>query len=371
MKITDIKTYLVNADRDNNTGRPRGRNWVFCKIETDEGISGIGEGGGWPEVVATGINELRYFLVGENPFAIERLWYKLYDLLHGHGLTGAVRGGVLSAIDTALWDIKGKALRVPVWELLGGKVRDRVRVYGHASTPDQAEKLIQRGFTAFKCAPSAQVLRTLREAVGYEVQIGVHGHGEFTPAAAIQLGKACEPYQPAFFEEPTSPDDNDSLAKVAEKVDIPIAAGERLYSKWAARDLLKLGILDIFQTEITRIGGITEAKKVAVMAEAQQVMIAPHDGSAGPIAEMANIHVIASIPNFIFLEHLAEDVPWRHTVVEGVIPDINGHIAVPTAPGLGLELNEAECEKHPPQATESYNYSYRTPEEIFGTRAEL
>lgn len=363
-RIAEIKTFLVNADSGGRADRPHGRNWLFVKITTDTGVSGIGEGGGWPEVVDKGIQELRHFLIGEDPFAIEHLWLKLYDLLHSHGLTGAVRGGVLSAIDMALWDIKGKALDVPVYELLGGRVWDRIRVYGHASTREQAEALVERGFTAFKCAPSVEVLRTLREAVGPRVEIGVHGHGEFSPGAAIALGLACEPYAPAFYEEPTSPDDMEALAKVAARVNIPIAMGERLFSKWSFRDVLDRNIVDLIQPEITRIGGILEQKKVAAMAEARSVKVAPHDGSAGPIAEMANIHLCAAIPNFRFLEHRAEDVPWRTTVVRGVLPDRDGYIAVPDQPGLGLEIDEAECAKHPLRPTEEYQYRFRTPDLI-------
>lgn len=369
-RIAEVKTFLVNADTGPHADRPRGRNWVFVKIVTDNGITGVGEGGGWPEVVEKGIRELSHFLIGEDPFAIERLWLKLYDVLHGHGLTGAVRGGVQSAIDMALWDIKGKALGVPVYELLGGKVWDKIRVYGHAGTPEQAKKLVERGFTAFKCPPRVEVVRTLREVVGPDVEIGVHCHGELSPAAAIALGKACEPYNPAFYEEPTSPDDMEALAKVAAKVNIPIAMGERLFSKWSFRDVLDRNIVDLIQPEITRIGGILEQKKVSAMAEARSVKVAPHDGSAGPIAEMANIHLCASIPNFRFLEHRAEDVPWRSTVAVGVIPDRDGYLEVPDRPGLGIDIDEAECAKHPVRPTESYQYRFRTPDQIQQDRAQ-
>ena len=368
-RIAEVRTFLVNADDGGRAERPRGRNWLFVKLTTDTGISGIGEGGGWPEVVEKGIHELSHFLVGEDPFAIERLWLKLYDLLHAHGLTGAVRGGVLSAIDMALWDIKGKALGVPAYELHGGKVRDAVPVYAHAGTPEQARALVARGITAFKCPPSAATLGALREAVGPEVEIGVHAHGEFTPGAAVALGRACEPYAPAFYEEPTSPDDLDALAAVAARVAIPLATGERLYSKWAFRDLLDRNIVALIQPEITRVGGILEQKKVAAMAEARSVKVAPHDGSAGPVAEMANIHLCASIPNLRFLEHRADDVPWRTTVVRGVIPDRDGALAVPDLPGLGIELDEAECAQHPPRPVESYHYRLRAPEEIQRDRA--
>jgi galactonate dehydratase len=371
MKIAEVRTFLVNADEGKRSERPRGRNWIFVKIATDTGITGVGEGGGWPELVEKGINEISHFLVGEDPFGTERLWLRIYDVLHSHGLTGAVRGGVLSAIDMALWDIKGKALGVPVYELIGGKVWDRIPVYGHASTPEQAKKLVDRGFAAFKCAPSAKVLAQLRETVGYDVEIGVHAHGEFSPSAAIALGKACERFAPSFYEEPTHPDDLESLSKVAAKVDIPIATGERLFSKWAFRDLLDRNVVDLIQPEITRVGGILEEKKVAIMAEARSVKVAPHDGSAGPIAEMANVHVMASIPNMRFLEHRAEDVAWRGTVAPGMIPDRDGYIKVPDLPGLGIDVDEAECARPPAKPVEAYEYRLRTPDQIQRDRPEL
>jgi len=364
MRITEIKTFLVNANAVRRTDRPRGRNWIFCKVITDEGIHGIGEGGGWPEVVQRGIEEVAPLLVGENPFDIERLWLKCYDLLHGHGLTGAVRGGVISGLDMALWDIKGKALGVPVYELLGGKVRDKIRIYGHASTVQAGRALVDRGYTAFKCGPSAKTLATLREALGYDIEIGVHCHGQFTPGGALQLAKAIEPYEPAFLEEPTSPDDLDALEWLGARMSVPLAAGERLFSKWAFRDLLQRRAIEIAQPEITRIGGITEAKKIATLAEAFLVKVAPHDGSVGPIAEMANVHVLASSPNCIFLEHQADDVSWRSEVALGVIPEEDGFISVPKLPGLGIDIDEEAIAEHPVYEVGDMEYHFRTPEEM-------
>ena len=364
MKITEVKTFLVNANAGMRADRPRGRNWICCKITTDEGLHGVGEGGGWPEVVQHGIREVAPFLVGEDPFDIERLWLKVYRVLHGHGLTGAVRGGVISAIDTALWDIKGKALGVPVYELLGGKVRNKIRIYAHASTVAQGRALLDRGYTAFKCGPSAQILSTLRDAVGYDVEIGVHCHGEFSPGGALQLAKAIEPYQPVFLEEPTNPDDLDALEWLAIRASVPLAAGERLFSKWSFRDLLQRRVIEIAQPEITRLGGITEAKKIATLAESFLVKIAPHDGSAGPIAEMANIHVLASSPNCIFLEHRASDVPWRSEVAVGVIPEDNGYIPLPKLPGLGIDIDEEAIAEHPVYEVEEMEYRIDTPEEF-------
>jgi galactonate dehydratase len=364
MKITEIKTFLVNANAGQKADRPRGRNWLFCKVSTDAGIHGVGEGGGWPEVVQQGIAEVAPLLIGEDPFASERLWLKVYDLLHGHGLTGSVRGGVISAIDMALWDIKGKALRVPVYELLGGKMRDAIRIYAHANSVAEAERLVARGYTAFKCGPSPKLLAALREALGYEVEIGVHCHGEFSPAGALQLALAIEPYQPVFLEEPTDPDDLGTIEWLAGKVHVPLAAGERLFSKWSFRELLERRILAIAQPEITRIGGLTEGKKIATLAEAYLVKVAPHDGSAGPIAEIANLHLLASTPNCIFLEHMADDVPWRFEVVHGAAVEQKGYLSLPGIPGLGIDIDEEAIAAHPPYAVDEMRYSERTPEEI-------
>lgn len=364
MRITDVRTYLVRANEGRSADRPRGRNWLFVAVHTDAGLVGCGEGGGWPEVVETGVREITPLLLGEDPFAAERLWLKIYDALHGHGLTGAVRGGVQSAIDMALWDIKGKALGVPVWQLLGGVVRERIRVYGHASTVAQARELVAAGYTAFKCAPSASVIAELRAAVGDAVEIGLHGHGEFTIHAAVRLAQAAEQHRPAFLEEPTDPDRLEELAAVAAKVAVPLAAGERLFHKWSFYELIRTGAVALIQPETTRLGGITELKKVAALAEAAGVQVAPHDGSVGPIVELANIHVMATAPNFLFLEHRHRDVPWRQTVVRGAAEVVAGHIALPTAPGLGVELDLDEIARYPALPVEQFEYHVRAPEQI-------
>ena len=369
MRITDVKTYLVSANDGGVANRPRGRNWLFVAVHTDEGFTGYGEGGGWPEVVETGVREIAPLLIGEDPLATEQLWLKMYDILHGHGITGAVRGGVQSAIDIALWDIKGKALGVPIHVLLGGAMRERIRVYGHASTPDLARELVAEGYTAFKCQPSAQILANLRAAVGEGIDIGLHAHGELTVHAAVRLARDAEPYRPAFLEEPTHPDDPEALAAVAAKVDVPLAAGERLYSKWAMYDLIRRGVVQLVQPETTRLGGITELKKIASIAEAAGVHVAPHAGSVGPIVEMANVHVMATTPNFLFLEHMPRDIARRHTVVRGGARVVDGHIPLPTAPGLGIEPDLEEIARYGLLPPEDYTYTFRNPEDIRRWRA--
>lgn len=358
MWIEEVKTYLINANILQSADRPRGRNWVFAKITTYEGVEGIGEGSGWPEVVEKGIQELSEALYREEPFHTERVWQKLYRALQAHGITGTVRGGVISALDIAMWDIKAKQLEVPIHTLLGGKIHNRIRIYGHADSVRDARALVEKGYTAFKCGPNVELLKELRDEFGYDVEIGVHCHGEFNMAEALSLADDIRPYKPVFLEEPTNPDDLEALRWLGQRARVPLAAGERLFSKWSFRELLETRAIAIAQPEITRVGGITEMKKIAALCEAYGVMLAPHDGSTGPIAEMANLHVLASCPNCLFLEHRDRDVFWRREVVEGVVFDHEGHLAVPDRPGLGLTLNEEAIAKYPAVPYSRYRYTY-------------
>ena len=364
MRITDVRTYLVGANTGEWTDRPRGRNWLFVSVHTDAGLVGYGEGGGWPEIVQHGIHEITPLLIGENPFDIERIWFEIYHALHGHGITGAVRGGVQSAIDIALWDLKGKALGVPVYELLGGRVRDTIQLYTHADSVEQALELRDKGYTAFKCGPSVSVLRDIREALGDDAEIGIHCHGEFTVHAAVRLARAAEQYSPAFLEEPTSPDTMEALMAVARQVTVPLASGERLYNKWSVFDLIKSGAIALVQPETTRLGGITELKKTCVLAEASGIHIAPHDGSVGPIVEMANAHVMATTPAFLYLEHKDDDVPWRYTVVRCAAEVKGGQIPMVDAPGLGIELDVEEIERHPAPRIGEMKCRMARPEQV-------
>jgi galactonate dehydratase len=217
-----------------------------------------------------------------------------------------------------------------------------------------AQWFVEHGYTAVKCPASVAVIKELRDAVGYELEIGLHAHGDFTSNAAIRIGRDAEKYEPVFFEEPVPPENIEALAKVAAHVDIPLATGERFFNKWCFTELISRQLVDIVQPEITRIGGITEQVKVSRMAEAQYITVAPHDGSAGPIAEAANLRICANLPNLLFLEHRAfyqgapnADVPFRGEVADGVVPDVDGYITVPTGYGLGIKINEEECLKHP------------------------
>jgi galactonate dehydratase len=373
MKITAIRTYLMHAGAPslrawaadgsfgaqsyskNLTGT---RNWLFVKIVTDEGITGIGECSGWPRVLETAVKDLSPLLIGEDPTHIERLWQKLQIAIMGHGMTGTVGAGAITGLDMALWDIKGKALGVPVWNLLGGKVRDRIRLYAHANTPEAALSLKDRGFTAIKCGGVSNPIRkvaALREAVGDAMDIAVDLHGPpwLTPADAVQVCKALEPYRMMWVEDPIAPENLDGFRRIRDHSSVTLAAGERQATIFGERELITHGLVDVIQPDTGRAGGITQMKKIAAIAEAHHVMMAPHSGSLGPVAEYAALHVLAAIPNGYILERIEDDWEGRARTVIPHPVQIDGHLAVPDAPGLGVDIDEDFVALHPSEANVS------------------
>ena len=360
MKITGIKTFLMHAGSPslkrwaadgsfgtqsfskNLTGT---RNWLFVKVTTDEGLVGIGECSGWPRVLQTAVQDLAPLLVGEDPTHIERLWQKMQIAIMGHGMTGVVGAGAMTGIDMALWDIKGKALGVPVWNLLGGKMRDRIRIYGHANTPEAALSLKERGITAIKCGgvsnPIAKVAQ-LREAVGDEMDIAIDLHGPpwLTPADAAQVCRALEPYRMMWVEDPIAPEQLEGFRRIREVSCVTLAAGERQATIFGERELIERELVDVIQPDTGRAGGITQMRKIAAMAEAHHIMMAPHSGSLGPVAEYAALHILAAIPNGLILERIEDDWEGRaKTVIPHPVAK-DGHLDVPTAPGLGVDIDE-------------------------------
>lgn len=361
MKITEIKTYLVN---------PGGRNLIFVKVCTDEGIDGVGEAYscGPDEATVATINYFSDWLKGFNPMDIEDLWARMYNGSRFPG--GSIVNSAISGIEHALWDITGKALGVPVYRLLGGKCRDKIRVYQSAGggTPEalaeSALKLIEKyGYTAVKIGPhppggdkmtfnevlnqAEARIKAVREAVGDKVDIGVDSHAKvFEPIRAVMMGEAIAPYRPLFYEEPLRPENIDALAAVASKIKIPIATGEMLYTKYEFRDLLVRQAADIIQPDICCAGGIMECKKIAAMAEAFYVPLAPHN-PMGPVATAVNVQLATAIPNFLILEYIPDDKPPRSDLVKEPLKVENGYIPVPTKPGLGIELNEEVFSKYP------------------------
>jgi galactonate dehydratase len=340
IKITKLETILV---------KPR---WLFLKVHTNAGIVGLGEPivEGRAETVATAVKEIEPYLVGKDPRQVVHHWQAIYR--HAFYRGGPILTSALSGIDMALWDIKGKALGVPVYELLGGPTRTRVRVYAHTSTPARIKEQLALGFTAFKTTPAkrrparyietpaevhyaAEKFAELRKAVGDEIDIGIDFHGAISPATAKLMIKALEPYQPMFIEEPCQAQNHDVMAEIARGTHLPIATGERVFTKWGFREVLEKRAATILQPDLCHAGGITEVRLIAGMAEAYYATVAPHN-PLGPISLAAGVQIAASIPNFLCQEQvsLGEGYIKKPFVVRG------GYLDLPTGPGLGIELDE-------------------------------
>jgi galactonate dehydratase len=367
MKIIDVKTFLMHvgqpdvtryATDEMKTDGPRrlsgSRNWLFLKIYTDEGITGIGECSGWPRVIETAIHDLKAVLIGEDPMHIEKLWQKCFVSMMGHGMLGTVGGGALTGIDMALYDIKGKALGVPVWQLLGGKMRDRVRIYTHANTAEVALSAKERGITTIKCggvSDPVQKVHRLREAVGPDVDICIDLHGPpwLTPADAARVARELEPYDLLWIEDPIAPENLEGYRRIRDVAHIPLASGERQATIFGERQLIEGELVDVLQPDMGRAGGITQMKKIAAMAEAHHIMMAPHSGSLGPVAEYAALHFMASIPNALILERLEDDWEERRNVIVPHPQQQDGYIAVPDRPGLGCDIDEDVVARYPSQ----------------------
>lgn len=370
MKITDIKTFNVFAYRTN---------FVFVKLETDEGISGIGEGTlEYKENALLGaIEDIKRVLIGQDPREVERISHELYR--DSYWRVGPVLQSAVSAVNMAMWDIKAKAAGVPVYEMLGGKVRDGVRMYANAwfagaKTADgfaaAAVKAKNMGVTALKWDPfgkaymymensdfrrSLEIVEAVRGAVGNDVDLLIEGHGRFDIATGIKIANALKPFDPYFFEEPTPPDCLDALAQVHKSSPVPIAAGERLYSLTQMRDFLERGCADFVQPDISHCGGISAVKKMAALCEAHYVALAPHNPS-GPVANAATLHIAASTQGFRILEICLTDVSWRKELTNERVVFDKGNILIPTGVGLGLEINEENCLKYPFQPIDLRHY---------------
>lgn len=342
LRITKLETMLV---------QPR---WLFLKIHTDEGIVGWGEPitEGRAKTCAAAVQEVAPYLIGKDPRAVVHHWQAIYR--HAFYRGGPILTSVLSGIEQALWDIKGKALGVPIYELLGGPTRDRVRVYAHARTPEAIREYKARGFTAFKTgvnrgtelgivASPAEVdqaiaaFAALREAGGKEVDIGIDFHGAISPQNAKLLIKGLEPYQPLFVEEPVQCQNVDIMADIARGTHLPIATGERIFTKWGFREILEKRAATILQPDLCHAGGIFEGRLIAGMAEAYYASIAPHN-PLGPISLAAGIQLAASVPNFL----AQEQVSLGEGYLKKPFQVVDGYVMVPTGPGLGIEIDEEQ-----------------------------
>lgn len=357
MRITAVETHLMQVGaRPGLTAEAdfRGsRNWLFVRVLTDEGLYGVGECSGWPRVIERAVQDYAHLLVGQDPAHIDRLWHRLFVASMGHGMLGTVGGGALSGLEMALWDIKGKALGQPVWNLLGGRFRDTIPVYGHARTPERAAELIARGYRAMKVAFTGGVeidrVAALREAVGPEIDLMVDAHGPswMTAADAIAVGRALEPLDPLFYEDPVAPENFDALRRVRDAVTVPLAAGERVSTIWGMRPYIEGELVDVIQPDTGRAGGISQMRKMAAMAEAHYITVAPHSGSLGPVAEIAALHVMATIPNALMLERIEFDRSGRYEVATPVPRVEDGRLRVPDTPGLGVDLVLDEIARYP------------------------
>jgi galactonate dehydratase len=361
MKITDIKTFLVGGG---------GRNWVYVKILTDQGLFGIGEAysAGPDEATVKVIEDFKLWLIGNDPRNVQYLFDLMYNTTRFPG--GIVVNSAMSGIEHALWDLAGKSAGVPVWALLGGRIRNKVRVYQSTSgatarqAGENAKALVEKyGYTALKMGiqangdmpynqavrVTAEHVRAVREAVGPDVDIGVDVHAKFFEAErAIRLAKAIEPYNPMWMEESVRPENYDAMKKVSDHVNIPLASGESNYGIYEFKQLIQRQCLDFLQPDVCCCGGMLTLKKIAAMAEAQYIMIAPHNPMS-PLATAVNVHFAASTPNFYILEYAAPDSGARKNVLkEPLMVKKDGYVDIPNKPGWGVELNEEAFKSMPP-----------------------
>ena len=364
MRITGVRTFLFNA---------AWRNWVFVKVETDEGLYGWGEASleGYELAVEAAIKTMSEYFLNKDPLEIERHWNTVYR--NSYWRPSIVIVSALAGIEIALWDIMGKYFNVPVYKLLGGSFRTKIRAYNNgwylnAKKPDDyaraAKETVASGFKHLKWDPfwpsdlfiepeeisrAKECIRTVREAVGSEINLLIECHGRFSPDMAIRIAREIEEFKPYFLEEPVPPDNIDACVRVAQSIKIPVATGERLCTHWSARPLLEKNGAAILQPDIIHIGGILEAKKLAAMASAYYIPIAPHSAS-GPVLSAASVHVDASTPNFLIQEFFLPDKYLYDEILEEpfLFPS-KGFFSLPTKPGLGIDIKEATLAKRPYQ----------------------
>ncbi|MEZ4993670.1 MAG: mandelate racemase/muconate lactonizing enzyme family protein [Saprospiraceae bacterium] len=375
MKITDVKVWLVEGVK---------YNWTFMKVYTDEGLTGVGEATNWPgsQIVEAAAIELGKRIIGLDPMRVDFIWTKLYRDLNWVGPYGASMCAI-SAIDMALLDLKGKALGAPVFDLLGGAYRTKIQLYanywftnGGHNREDYAEQAMlvkNAGFTGLKFDPFAhtnyyygedldvnlsltkseqdrayEVSKAVREAVGDEMDIIIETHAMLNLKVAITMAQRLAPLNITWYEEPAGPENPNTLKALRDRIppEVSICVGERHYTRHGIRPILERHICDVIMPDITRCGGPSEMKRMATMAEAYNVMVAPHNPN-GPLSTLASAHVCAAIPNFFRQEFIFKDVPWRDTIISHPLEIEKGQLVLSGRPGLGVDLIEEELEKHP------------------------
>ena len=365
MKIVDVKSYVLGT---------AWRNLTFVRVITDEGVEGVGEvrivnhtdalSGYLAEAVPR-------YVIGHDPANVEDLVQRMYR--NDYARAGEIAMSAIAVIEIACWDIMGQSLGKPVYQLLGGAVRDRIKAYANGwytveRTPHEfnqaAKRVIEKGYRALKLDPfgagfyeldraekskAVALVEAVRDAVGPDSEILVEMHGRFNPATAVEIARELEPFKPSWIEEPVPPENLAALKKVAEKVSIPVATGERLHTRYDYRTLFELQAADIIQPDITQFGGLLETKKLAAWAEIYYVLVAPHN-VGGPVSTAAALHFATSTPNFKIQEHFNDFTEsWVKTAAPGNPEVVDGHFALPQGPGLGVKLNLDVVREHPQQ----------------------
>ena len=375
MKITRTVTYLVEGIK---------YNWTLMKVETDSGLHGWGEATNWPgsPLIEAACRHVGDFVVGQDASQIDFIWTKLYRDMNWLGQAGPLLSAI-SAVDIALWDIKGKMLGVPVYELLGGAYRKKIQLYanywfiegGHEAEDyaRQARETVQLGFTALKFDPFAHVsywygddlnangslseaqkqraidvVSAVAEAAGPDTAIAIETHAFLNGPTAVEMAHrlAALKFNCMWYEEPCLPEFPQSIADLRRRIPLPVCVGERLHSRFMLRTVLEQQAADIVMPDITRCGGISEMRKMANLAETWNVPFAPHNPN-GPFSTIASAHTMATIPNFFRQEFMLKDVPWRDECLSHPLPIVNGHFELPDRPGLGFDVNEEVLQAHP------------------------
>ena len=353
MKITDIKVYIMDAYRTN---------WTFIKVETDEGLYGWGEASlGTQEMALKGcVEDLKRLMLGRDPLQIERMRFEVYRDIYWKG--GPVLMSAISGVEMAMWDIVGKYFNTPVYNLFGGKMRDKVKMYANgwfsgSKTPEnfakKAKETVALGVKALKWDPfgkahmtltkeemhtAVEIVGAVREAVGENVELLIECHGRFNPYTAIEISRELAPFHPMFLEEPCPPDNIEAIAKVKSRSLVPIAAGERVYTIYGFEDLFAKDAVDIAQPDMFHTGGMMECKKIAAMAEAKHIPISFHNPS-GPISNAAILQMAAATPNFLIHEIMINDGSFRKAITNEEVVFEDGCILIGDKPGLGIDVN--------------------------------
>ena len=363
MKITDVKTLVMGTSW---------RNLTFVKVETDEGLTGVSEvrmNNRTDALVAYLDGAKKRHVIGSDPFNTEDLYLRMFR--NDYGRAGEIVATGISVVEIACWDIIGKALNQPVYRLLGGACRDKMKAYANGwykveRSPEEfytaAKQVLEKDYKALKFDPfgagfyelsreerlrSVSLVEAVRDSVGPEVEILIEMHGRFSPAMAIQIARELEPFEPSWVEEPVPPDNLAALAKAEESINIPVATGERLHHKFEYRELINLQAADILQPDITQTGGFLEAKKIAAIGDMCYMLVAPHN-VGGPVSTATALHFSACTPNFKIQEHFNDfSEAWVKEAATGCPEVVDGYFSLPNGPGLGMTLNEDLIAEHP------------------------